>query len=72
MRFPFGRYGPKHFPPNGVDVCFVNSGYLKWFVNDERIFMDKRNEKIIVACQNELRLRDQDNSHFYQDKIIQK
>ena len=65
----FGKYGPKNFPPRGVDICFINSGYLKWITEQEGIFMDKRNEELIVEIEKELKWREDTNSHFYQDKV---
>jgi hypothetical protein len=72
MRMPFGKYGPKHFPPNGVDICYINSGYLKWVTNEESIFMDKRHEELVVAIEKELKWREDTDSHFYKDKVVSK
>ena len=71
-RMTFGKYGPKPFPPNGVDIAFINSGYLKWVVGEESIFMDKRHEDLIVAIEKELKWREDSDSHFYQDKVVKK
>lgn len=31
IRMPFGRFGPKNFPPDGVPVCDLPYEYLAWF-----------------------------------------
>ena len=31
MWMPFGKYGPKHFPPRGVPIRDLPSEYLHWF-----------------------------------------
>jgi len=31
-RMPFGRYGPGHYPPDGVPLYELPSEYLQWFV----------------------------------------
>jgi uncharacterized protein (DUF3820 family) len=60
MKMKFGKY-------RGHDICFINSGYLKWLL-DQDWFL-KRDESEILAIEKELKLRDMDSSHFYQDKI---
>lgn len=30
---PFGKYGPDHFPPNGVPLCDLPPEYLLWFAD---------------------------------------
>jgi hypothetical protein len=30
---PFGKYGPQHFPPNGVPIYDIPAEYLGWFAN---------------------------------------
>lgn len=30
-RMPFGKYGPDHYPPNGVPIYDVPYDYLEWF-----------------------------------------
>lgn len=30
---PFGKYGPKSFPPNGVPIYDIPAEYLGWFAN---------------------------------------
>lgn len=32
-RMPFGKYGPAHFPPNGVPIYDIPAEYLGWFAN---------------------------------------
>lgn len=68
MKMPFGQFGPKNFPPDGVDICFINSGYLKWLREQEWFFMPKRNENLVVAVEKEWKLRE-DTGHFWQDKV---
>ena len=67
-KLPFGKYGPKNFPPDGVELCFINSGYLKWLV-DQDWFIMERPEAKVLAVEKELELRDKDNSHFWKDKV---
>ena len=31
LHMPFGKYGPKHFPPRGVVLCDLPVEYLAWF-----------------------------------------
>ncbi len=33
MCMPFGKYGPQHFPPNGVPIYDIPAEYLGWFAN---------------------------------------
>ena len=28
---PFGKYGPQHFPPNGIPIYDIPAEYLGWF-----------------------------------------
>ena len=30
-RMPFGKYGPKHYPPSGVPIYDLPFEYLEWF-----------------------------------------
>ena len=30
---PFGKYGPQHFPPNGMPIYDIPAEYLGWFAN---------------------------------------
>jgi len=60
MKMPFGKY-------KGHDICFINSGYLRWLL-DQDWFL-RRDENEILAIEKELELRDMDSSHFYEDKI---
>ena len=30
---PFGKFGPAHFPPNGVPIYDIPAEYLAWFAN---------------------------------------
>lgn len=31
MRMPFGKYGPKEYPPRGVPIMDLPPEYLAWF-----------------------------------------
>lgn len=31
MRMPFGKFGPRHFPPHGVPIFDLPAEYLAWF-----------------------------------------
>lgn len=31
MRMPFGKFGPQHFPPEGVPIYDLPAEYLGWF-----------------------------------------
>jgi len=31
MHMPFGKYGPKHYPPHGVPLYDLPLEYLMWF-----------------------------------------
>ena len=61
MKMLFGKY-------RGVDICFINTGYLRWLI-DQDWFLFKRSEQEVIAIEKELEIRDMDNSHFYEDKI---
>ena len=30
---PFGKFGPAHFPPNGIRIYDLPAEYLMWFAN---------------------------------------
>ncbi len=32
-RMPYGKFGPQHFPPNGVPLYDLPVEYLAWFAN---------------------------------------
>jgi hypothetical protein len=32
-RIPFGKYGPAHYPPDGLPIYELPSEYLGWFLN---------------------------------------
>ena len=32
-RMPFGKYGPDHFPPDGLPIYDLPAEYLAWFAN---------------------------------------
>ena len=61
MKMPFGKY-------RGFDLAFINSGYLKWLI-DQDWFVMKSNENTVVAVEKELGERDFAKSHFYDDKV---
>jgi uncharacterized protein (DUF3820 family) len=31
MRMPYGKFGPSHFPPDGVPIYDLPAEYLSWF-----------------------------------------
>jgi len=62
MKMLFGKY-------RGVSLEFINSGYLQWLI-DQDWFLKKYSEPEIIAVERELELREMDNSHFYEDKVI--
>jgi hypothetical protein len=68
MKMPFGKYGPKHFPPDGVSIEFINSGYLKWLI-DQDFMLKNKDETLLLAIEKELKDRDDYNEHFYEDKV---
>jgi hypothetical protein len=68
MKMPFGKYSSKNFPPNGVDIAFINSGYLKWLVATDDIV--KKYDALIHEVEQELKYRDDNGCHFYEDKVI--
>lgn len=61
MELPFGKY-------KNIELCFINSGYLKWLAGQDWFIME-RPEDEVIGVEKELKLRDMDNSHFYRDKI---
>jgi len=68
MKLPFGKYGPSKKFPSGVDIVFINSSYLKWLLEQDW-FIDSDSD-LVLAVEEELRLRDADNSHFWRDKVV--
>ena len=61
MKMPFGKY-------KGVDLAFINSGYLNWLINQDWFVM-KSDESLVVAVEKELDERERGKSHFYDDKV---
>lgn len=68
MKMPFGKYGPQPLHPNGVDLVFINSGYLKWLTEQDWM-LKRKDETLLVAIEEELKKRDNEYSHFYEDKV---
>ena len=60
-KMTFGKY-------RGFDIAFINSGYLKWLI-DQDWFVMKTPENLVVAVEKELKERDRGKSHFYDDKV---
>jgi hypothetical protein len=69
MKMSFGKYGPKNFPPNGVSIEFINSGYLKWLLEQDFFITDKSKEPLYLDIQEEMNQRDINNDHFEKDKV---
>jgi hypothetical protein len=67
MKLKFGKYKPTAKNPKGIDICFINSGYLKW-ISDQDWFIAKF-PKEMLAVQKELEDREFSHSHFYEDKV---
>lgn len=61
MKMPFGKY-------RGISICFINSGYLHWLL-DQEWFVRKNSEELVVAVEKEMKERDFSKSHFYEDKV---
>jgi len=64
-KMPFGKY-------KGISLEFINSGYFKWLLDQAWFLGQSRNELLICAIEEEMNLRDADNSHFYKDKVVLK
>lgn len=60
MRFSFGKY-------KDISVEFVNSGYLKWLL-DQDWFEEKYPDDYEFVVEEHGR-RDDEQSHFYGDKV---
>ena len=67
MRMPWGKYGPSHKHPKGLHLEMINSGYLKWLTRQD-FFIDGDSD-LLLEVEKELKLRDADGSHFYEDKL---
>ena len=67
MRMPYGKYGPSRLHPQGVDLVFISSGYLRWLLKQDWFVM--KDDELVLAVEKELRVRDLDNSHFFEDKV---
>lgn len=67
MKMSFGKYGPSKKHPRGVDITFINSGYLKWLYG--QAWLEDRDLDLCLAIEKELKERDFSHSHFYEDKI---
>ena len=59
-KMPFGKY-------KGIDIIFINSGYLRWLLNED--WFISKDDDLVLAVEKELELRDMDDSHFYEDKV---
>lgn len=64
MKMPAWKY-------KNISLEFIPSGYLKFMVEkqDETWFKTFGDEDLIIAIEEELKLRDLNNSHFYGDKL---
>ena len=60
MRMPFGKY-------KNCDIAFINSNYLKWLI--EQAWFVGRDSKLVVKIEEELKYRDDNDCHFYDDKV---
>ena len=61
MKMPFGKY-------RGIDLVFINSGYLKWLIEQDWFVM-RPDETMVLAVEKELGERERGMSHFYDDKV---
>jgi len=68
MKMKFGKYGPRNFPPDGADIVFINSDYLRWLL-DSDWFLLNRPEEEALAVEKELEERTFNHSHFFLDKV---
>jgi len=64
MKMPAWKY-------KGISLEFIPSGYLRFVVKeqDKSWFKYYGDEDLIVAIEKELKLRDLNNDHFWEDKI---
>ena len=60
MKMSFGKY-------KDVSLEFINSGYFKWLLKQDW-FIDGDSD-LLVGIEKEMKIRDQNNAHFYEDKI---
>lgn len=67
MRMSFGKYGPQTKHRKGIDIAFINSGYLRWLMKQYGFV--NTDSDLVLAIEEELKYRDQNNCHFYEDKI---
>jgi uncharacterized protein (DUF3820 family) len=68
MKMPFGKYSKIHYPPDGVSLEFINSGYLKWLMNQD-FMLERKDETLLLAVEKELKFREENNCHFWKDKV---
>ena len=68
QRIPFGKYGPSKIHPKGVSINLIPSGYLQWLLKQDW-FLDKSSDALICIIEEEIKMRDRYNAHFYEDKI---
>ena len=59
---PWGKY-------KGISLEFINSGYLKWLLQQGFMLRKPENELLVCDIEKEIGLRDLDNSHFWKDKV---
>ena len=68
-KLTIGKYKPSRKHPKGVDIAFINSGYLKWVLEQGWFCGFAGNEELVDAIQRELEIRDKGGGHFYEDKV---
>lgn len=50
MNMPFGRFGPQHFPPNGIPIMDLPPEYLCWF-RDRGFPKGRLGELMHIVCE---------------------
>jgi len=65
MKMPWGKYGPRR-GRMGFDIAYISSSYLRWILRE---CLDKLTDDQTVEIEKELKYRDDNDAHFYKDKI---
>lgn len=68
-KMTFGKYGPSKTHPQGMDIAFINSSYLRWALEQDWFWRIRSSAELEKAIERELEVRDRSDGHFYEDKV---
>lgn len=67
MKMPWGKYGPSKKHPKGISLDYINNGYLKWLLQQDWFIL--KDSDLVLEVEKELKFRDDNDCHFYNDKV---